>query len=325
MENRLIYMYGSYLREKYGTSVYRVAVDAGFSCPNRSVNRKEGGCTYCDAFGAAAVYNRKEGYGELPDRFRAETMPDDELKTASLEVQIQNAVGFLKSRYKAEKFILYFQSFSSTYAEPEYLRNIYGRALACQKFEELIVSTRPDCIDKDKADVLAEFLDNGDVWVELGLQTIHDRTLLRINRGHSFNDFKKALETLKNKSIKICVHIILGLPGESLKEMLETVDYLASSGIEAVKFHNLHIPYGTVMYNEYLAGEIKAPGPERYLDYLVAALERIPADMIVERLTCDTPKIRRAAPRQFWKKTFFYDMIMKELQNRGTFQGKSYI
>ncbi|MBN1649641.1 MAG: TIGR01212 family radical SAM protein [Spirochaetales bacterium] len=325
MGKKLINTYGEYLKSRYHSSVYRVAVDAGFSCPHRSDDRKKGGCTYCDAYGAAAVYHRSEGYGELPDRFVTGNILNTEFTHSSVHDQVKKATEFLKTRYGAEKFILYFQSFSSTYATPEYLRALYGETLDLEEFLELVVSTRPDCIDERKADVLSDFRQRGDVWVELGLQTIHDKTLNRINRGHSFSDFKKAFAMLREKSLKVCVHIILGLPGESFRDMMESIDYLAGSGAEAVKFHNLHIPFGTSMYDEYLTGEITVPGPERYMEYLIAALERIPAEMIVERLTCDTPKIRRAAPRQFWKKTFFYDKIREEMIRRNTFQGKSFI
>ena len=319
-----INLYSAYLKQKYKRAAYRVAVDGGFSCPNRPGGRSSAGCAYCDPYGAAAVYNRREGYGDLYDRFSGETKEIPALKTNDIKTQINKALGFLKTRYKAEIFLLYFQSFSSTNGESEDLRNIYASALDEAEFRELIVSTRPDCIDEEKADMLASFKNKVEVWTELGLQTIRDETLKRINRGHSFEDFKKSFSLLRERGIKICVHIIFGLPGEDWKEMEQTVLYLAEAGPDAIKFHNLHIPLDTALYWEFMKGEIAAPGAEQYMEYLIRALELIPPEIIVQRMTCDTPKIRRAAPRHFWKKTYFYDRIINEMRQRNTFQGRRY-
>lgn len=324
MSRKLLNTYSTYLKEKYNSPVYRVGIDAGFSCPNRKGGRKSPGCTYCDEYGAAAVYNRHEGHGEINDRFSS--CPDKLklVKNSEIEGQIDKGIRFLSDRYKAEKFLLYFQSFSSTNADTDTLRGLYRNALQYRKFEELIVSTRPDCINEEKADLLAEFRSSSDVWVELGLQSIHNATLERIRRGHTLEDFESAYILLRERGIKICVHMIFGLPGETWSEMEKSVLYIAKQYPEAVKLHNLHIPLYTDLYYDYLEGEISVPSSERYLQYVLKALELLPEDVIIQRLTCDTPKIRRAAPRQFWKKTYFHDKVISEMKVRSTYQGRCY-
>ncbi len=322
LEEGPINLYGTYLRKKYGTQVYRVSVDGGFSCPHRGEDREKEGCSYCDEYGAQAVYNRKRGYGELPDRFEENITAESAIRTPDMETQVKKAIDFLKKRYNARKFILYFQSFSSTYGDPVKLKKIYDEGLSCGKFEELAVSTRPDCIDQEIANLLAGYREKYGIWVELGLQSIHNRTLERINRGHTYEQFLESYRILKNLGIKISVHLIIGLPGESFSDMEESVREMTRLNADGLKFHNLHISFGTAMYDEYLEGELSVPGPEKYMDYLIRLLELVPRSTVIQRLTCDTPKIGRAAPRQFWKKTYFYDKIIEEMKSRNTLQGK---
>jgi len=296
--------YSSYLKRTYGTKAYRVSVDGGFSCPNRGDNRGDPGCIYCDEYGARAVY--LEGYPE--------TM---------LEDQVHRGMAFLKKRYGAELFLLYLQAFSSTNAPPKKLKSIYDTCLRAGSFKELIVSTRPDCISPAVVDLLSSYNTNSfDVWVELGLQSARDETLKRIQRGHSRKDFEIAFQQLKQAGLKTAVHVIFGLPGEGMDDILATVDYLAALKPEGIKIHNLHIPFGTPIYEEYLQGELTVPCDIHHLEYTIAALERLPEEIVIMRLTCDTPKKRRAAPRIFWKKTQFYGTIKSEMHDRRTWQGR---
>ena len=184
--------YSNYLKSLYGRPAFRVGIDAGFSCPNRIEGRASPGCTYCDAFGARAVYQRTEGC--LSDTVDANLQDD-------IRKQTLRAVEFLKKRYKAELFLLYFQAFSNTYGEAGFLKALYDFSLSLNEYKELIVSTRPDCIDRRKAELLASYKDRGlDVWVELGLQSSNNLTLQRINRGHDTDAFLKARGLLKEFS-----------------------------------------------------------------------------------------------------------------------------
>ena len=277
--------YASYLQERHGCTVYRVAVDAGFCCPNRSGGRSSRGCTYCAEDGARAPYLGSH---------------------EALESQVEEALAFLRSRYGAEAFILYFQAFSNTNAPVNELRRIYDSGLALAPFRGLNVATRPDCLDGEKADLLASYRDRGlEVWTEMGLQSADDLTLRRINRGHTAEDFLRAYRLLKARNLKVAVHLIFGLPGEGFPEILQTVDFVARLDPDGVKIHNLHIPKGTVLAEELEKGELTAPSAPRHLEYTIAAIERLPPRTVVMRITCDTPAQRLAAPRNFWAKGVF--------------------
>ncbi len=316
MDKDPFYSYGSYLKQRYGIPAFRVGIDAGFSCPNRSGGRLSHGCSYCDAFGARAMYQRTEG--ALSDAV------DDDLK-ADIAEQTEKAVRFLKKRYSAEVFLLYIQAFSGTHAEPDRLRAVYDYALSLQNYSEFIVSTRPDCIDRDRAELLASYKEKGlDVWVELGLQSAHNQTLKRINRGHSVEEFEEAYRLLQDYGIKTAVHLIFGLPGEGLKEVRETSGYVAGLNPQGVKFHNLHVPYNSKLYEDYKKGLIEVPDTGQYLEYVITAIEMMPGKTVVMRLTCDSREDERAAPKGFLKKTEFYNLLRSEMIKRKTFQGRLY-
>ena len=293
--------YSHYLKDKYGCSAYRVGVDCGFSCPNRGASREQHGCTYCETYGAAAIYQ---------DSF------------LSIREQVERALAFLKRRYGAEVFLLYLQAFSNTYDTVENLKRIYDYSLGLGEFRELIVSTRPDCLDNEKAALLSGYRrDDFDVWVELGLQSSHNRTLKAIHRGHTVEQFDQAFRLLRSAGIKLSVHLILGLPGESWEDIEATVKYVASLKPEAVKLHNLHIPYNTIMYRQYEKGEIDTVSFETYLDYVVKTLELLPPETVIQRVVADTPKERLAAPKDFGNKCIFIEVLERKMEELNTFQG----
>ncbi len=297
-------IYSNYLKKKYGCTVYRVAVDAGFSCPNRGDKRDTPGCTYCDEYGSQAPYTGN---------------------TTALYDQIIGALSFLKQRYQAEGFILYFQAFSNTFAPVQVLKSIYDYGLSLAPFKELVVSTRPDCIDAEKAALLASYKNQErDVWVELGLQSAHNSTLNLIKRGHTVEDFITAFKLLKHNNLKIAVHVIFGLPGETRTEITETIKLVASLKPDGIKIHNLHIPYNTTMYTQYLRGEITVPSSKRHLEYVIRALPLLPPAMVILRLTCDTPASRLAAPKNFLAKQQFYTLLKNEMLARKVYQGSAY-
>jgi radical SAM protein (TIGR01212 family) len=310
--------YAAYLKQKYGQAVYRVSVDAGFSCPNRGPDRSSPGCLYCDERGSRAPYLdfANEAWAQKAAGGSKDWQQD-------LRRQIDTARGFLRSRYGADLYILYFQAFSGTYAPVDTLRTIYDFALGCAPFREFVVSTRPDCIDPSIAELLASYRkEDFDVWVELGLQSANDQSLRRINRGHTVEDFDRAFRICRSLDLKLTVHLIFGLPGEGIEEIRRTIDYLAGLKPEGIKIHNLHIPTGCPLYSEYLSGELNVPCAGRHLEYTIQALERLPRETVIMRLTCDTPEALLAAPRPFPAKARFLSRLREEMERRGSWQGR---
>jgi uncharacterized protein len=312
--------YSRYLRERHGCLVYRVAVDAGFGCPNRHGGRSGAGCTYCAEDGGRAPYHADCLVPSLASPAMRDAPPG---AAESLRTQVRDAVAFLKRRYDAKAFILFFQAYSNTNAPVRVLRRIYDETLALAPFKGLNVATRPDCIDAEKADLLATYRDRGlEVWVELGLQSSHDMTLRRIGRGHTAADFLAAHRLLADRGLKAAIHLIFGLPGEGRAEILDTARWVARLRPDGVKIHNLHIPRDTPLAREFLNGEITAPAAGRHLEYVISALELLPPDTVIMRLTCDTPRRKLAAPRSFMAKQAFIDLLAREMHARGAWQGR---
>jgi len=203
---------------------------------------------------------------------------------------------------------------------------MYDSALSRAEFRGLIISTRPDCLDDEKADLLASYAARGlDVWVEMGLQSSNDETLKRINRGHTAADFDAALRLLRERALPVSAHVIFGLPGETEADMLETVRFLTDRRIEGIKIHDLHIPYGCSLYRQVLAGEFSLLSPQRHLELCVRVLERLPPETVIQRLTTDTPSARRALPRKAIDKALFYRRLEEELLSRDTYQSRLYL
>jgi len=312
------FSYATYLKQKYGQAVYRVSVDAGFSCPNRGPDRSQPGCLYCDERGSRAPYL---DYGGAVSGQNSGAGSRDWRQ--DLHAQIDTGRRFLHSRYGADRYILYFQAFSGTYAPVDRLRTIYDFALSCAPFQELAVSTRPDCIDPLRAQLLASYRkEDFEVWVELGLQSANDQSLHRINRGHTVEEFDRAFGICRGLGLKLTVHLIFGLPGEGIDEILRTIEYVAGLKPEGVKIHNLHIPTGCPLYSEYLSGELSVPCADRHMEYTIQALERLPEESVIMRLTCDTPEALLAAPRRFPPKARFLSRLREEMKRRSTWQGR---
>lgn len=295
--------YSSWLRARYGGPTARVPVDGGFSCPNRRPDGS-GGCSFCDSGGSRSPVLGSAG---------------------SVAEQADRAASFQRARYGAEVLLLYFQAFTSTHASPDRLRELYDAALSRAPFRGLIVATRPDCLDREKAGLLASYRARGlDVWVELGLQSSSDATLARIRRGHGAADFTVARNLLRDLGIPVSAHVVFGLPGEAEADMLGTVRYLADLDIEGIKIHDLHIPFGCGLYREAREGELVLLSPRRHLDLCVRALELLPPDTVIQRLTTDTPEDRRALPRRAIEKAGFLRNLDAEMDRRDTWQGRLY-
>lgn len=300
--DRPFFSFSDYLRKRYGERVYRVGVDAGFSCPHRG--DMYGGCAFCDAAGSRAPY----------------------LDVAKgLKEQIERSIHFLKKRYNATGFLLYFQANTNTYAPAKNLKQLYDYGLSLAHFKGLIISTRPDCLDDSKVELLADYKNKGyEVWVELGLQSAHNRTLRRINRGHDRACWEEAVDKLGKAGIYRAAHLIAGLPGEDKSDFIASVKYVADAGIEALKLHDLHLPKGSALYKEFLHGELSVLCRKRYIDYVISAIEHMPEDMILMRYSTDTTYARRGYPLKYLPKQAFMVLLERKLKKLKTYQGRLY-
>lgn len=292
-----------YLRSVFGERVQKLTVDAGFSCPNRDGALSTGGCIYCSPKGS--------GTGAHAQGF-------------SIREQILQSKPGVARRYKAKKFMVYFQSFSNTYAPIERLRSVYDQALSFDDVVALSIGTRPDCVDKPVLDLLEGYAQNRLIWMEYGLQSPHDTILSRINRGHDFACFVDTLKATQERGLKVCAHIILGLPGETREMMLQGADILSDLGVDGVKIHLLYVIKGTVLETMYLNGEFRCLEIEEYSELVCDYLERLRPDMVIQRITGDPHPDELVAPHWPLKKTDTTNLIAGILEKRDSFQGKHY-
>jgi uncharacterized protein len=288
------------LRRVFGCRVHRISVDAGFSCPNRDGTVGNGGCIYCGGKGSGA-------HGILPG--------------ASISEQIEAGKEVMIRKYKAKRFLAYFQAYSNTYAPPEILRRLYDEALAVEGVVGLIVGTRPDCLPPETIDLLSGYARKTYFWLELGLQSPLDRTLELLRRGHDFAAFESAVRACREKRIRVCAHIILGLPGETRDDMLGTAAVLNGMGIDGVKIHLLHVMKDTPMAENYLRGEVTLLDRDEYVGLVCDFLERLRPEVSIQRLTGDGGHDHLLAPLWSLRKFEVLNAIDYELQRRGTRQG----
>jgi len=281
--------------------VQKITLDAGLSCPNRDGKISRKGCIYCNARGSGTGAHAKG---------------------LSITKQMVNGKKWLSKRYKARKFIAYFQSFTNTYAPVDKLKSLYEEALAIDDVVGLSIGTRPDCVDEPILNLLQEYAKYYHIWIEYGLQSIHDATLALINRGHDFQCFKKAVEATKNRGIKICTHVILGLPNETETQILETAKKVAGMGIDGIKIHLLYVVKGTELEKLYMQGKYKCLAQQEYVDLVCNFLELIPHNMVIQRLTGDPHPEELVAPAWSLKKRETLALIAKLLEKRDSWQGK---
>ena len=300
MENRF-YDLNTYFKKIFGHRVHKITIDAGMSCPNRDGTLSESGCIYCNASGSGTGFFQKG---------------------ISVSDQILNAQKYVIKRYKAKKFIAYFQAFTNTYAPLETLKALYDEALGVCDVAGLSIGTRPDCINEEILTLLQNYAKTRLIWIEYGLQSAHDKTLLKINRGHDFKAFEKAVAATRNRGINICVHVILGLPGESKKHMLETAKILSQMGIDGIKFHMLYVIRGTKLETLLNRGSYTCITQKEYVDILCEFLAWLPETMVIQRLTSDPHPKELVAPQWALKKKETIEMIKKVLEERDLYQGK---
>ncbi len=291
----------TYFRRIFGCRVQKITIDAGFSCPNRNGAISTGGCIYCNIRGS--------GTGAYA-------------KGLSVTHQLIQGKKALSKRYKAKKFIAYFQAFSNTYAPVGKLKRLYDEALEVDDVVGLSIGTRPDCVNEPVLELLQGYVKNYLVWIEYGLQSVHDSTLAYINRGHDFICFNNAVDATKNRGIKICAHVILGLPNEKKSHMLETAKTVADMGIDGIKLHLLYVVKGTKLAKLYDAGKYSCIEQQEYVDLVCDFMERIPKDMVIQRLTGDPHPEELVAPMWSLKKTETLALIRDTMGKRDTWQGK---
>src|SRR5664280_3491724 len=299
--------YSNYFRNLYGARVQKVSIDAGFTCPNRDGSRGVGGCTYCNNKAFNPSYC-------VPEK--------------SVSQQIAEGIDFHKWRYnEAVSYLAYFQAYSNTYASLEILKKIYEEALNYPGVIGLIIGTRPDCIDEEKLEYLKELSDRYYIAIEYGIESCYNKTLKRINRGHTFEDAVSAIESTSALGVNTGAHFIFGLPGETREEMLAQVDFISDLPIKTVKFHQLQIMKGTPREIEFRnnPGDFELFEWEEYLYFFISFLERLNPAIVVERFTGEAPP--RYLSGEGWGKKRtdqIVNLVEKRLEELNTWQGRLY-
>ena len=290
------------LRERFGEKVYKVTLNGGMSCPNRDGTLGTRGCIFCS----------EGGSGD----FAADV-------SLSVTEQIESQIALLSAKRPIQKYIAYFQAYTNTYAPVEYLRKIFKEAMSHPGIVALSVGTRPDCLGEEVLDLLEELNRIKPVWIELGLQTIHEKTAQYIRRGYRLSCFDQAVENLRKRNIEVIVHTILGLPGESREEILETMRYLNKKDIQGIKLQLLHVLKGTDLAYDYLAGRFHVYEREEYLALLIECLENLDPEIVIHRITGDGPKDLLIAPLWASRKREVLNLLHHQMKEQNSYQGKN--
>jgi len=292
-----------YLKEKYGTRVHKLPLSAGFTCPNRDGKISKGGCIFCDPTGS--------GFATLGP-------------TVGIRAQVSQMIERAEKRFKAKKFIAYFQAFSNTYALPEKLKEIYESALIDPRIVGLDISTRPDLLQENVIDMLEEFKSKVDVTIEVGLQTVNYKTLKVLNRGHTLAEFIDSVIRLKQRKFEVVSHVILNLPWDDMEDVIETSKVLSALNIDGVKLHSLYVVEKTKLAEMFLKGEVKICSIEEYVNRVITFLEYLDPKIVIHRLVADPPKSGTIFGNWGMKKQEIVRIIEEEMEKRDSFQGKKY-
>ena len=295
------YGYGFFLKKKFGDRVQKVSIDGGFTCPNVDGTVAIGGCTFCD--------NRSFS-------------PSRRIPKKAIGDQIDVGIENLKRRYRCEKFIAYFQPATNTYGAIDRLRSLYFEALSDPRIVGMAIGTRTDCVPDEVLDLLEEVAGRTYLSVEYGMQTVHNRSLEWMNRGHGHEATVDAIERSRNRGFEVCVHIMLGLPGESYEDMMATAEEVARLKVDAVKIHNLYAVKKTPLGDQVERGEIELLQRDEYIPILVDFLERIPTTNVVERISGEAPPEYLVGPDWCLDKSAIRLALDAELLKRDSFQGK---
>ena len=295
--------FSAHLKNKFGVKVYKITLDAGFSCPNRDGTISSGGCIFCDEGGSFS-----QAHSNL----------------LSIEEQVEEGIKTLSARFKAQKFMSYFQAFSNTYKPVNELEKIYNSALNHPDIVGLSIGTRPDCIDDEKIKLISSYKKDYYTWVEYGLQSIHDKTLKRINRGHDFDCFLRAYEKTKEAGINVCVHVIFGL-WETHDEIMQTAQKLAELNVDGVKIHMLCALENTRLAQIYKEGGIDFMDEDEYVKTVCDFLEYLPETTTIHRLAGNGLSTELIAPVWLGKKFDCLNKIDREFIKRNSYQGSKFV
>lgn len=293
------YSLNEYLKEQFGDKVYKLALDIGCTCPNRDGKLGTGGCIFC--------HNGSSHFAE---------------SGIDINTQIENAKNRVKSKTKTEKYIAYFQSFTNTYGDINYLERQFNIAIEREDIVALSIGTRPDCLPPEIIEMLENLNRIKPVWIELGLQTSNEKTVEYIRRGYKNTVYENAVKELKNRGITVITHIIIGLPNEDKEDVLKTVDFSVKCGTDGVKLQLLHILKDTDLYEDYKRGTVEVLSLEKYMNILFSCIERIPKNIVIHRITGDAPKSLLVEPKWSANKKMVLNTINKELEIRDIIQGR---
>lgn len=302
-KNGHYYSLNEYLQKIFGCKVYKLALDGGFTCPNRDGTLDTRGCIFCSGGGS----------GEFAQK-----------GTGTVAEQIKAAKGLAANKLKTGKYIAYFQAFTNTYAPVDYLKKLFWDAVCCDDIVALSIATRPDCLPSNVVQLLADINKVKPVWVELGLQTIHERSAEYIRRGYSLNVYRSAVKQLKSYNINVVTHVILGLPFESREEMLQTVEYVGKSGSDGIKLQLLHVLKGTDLALDYESGLFNVLTLDEYINILCDCIEILPPETVIHRLTGDGDKKLLVAPKWSGNKKMVLNAINRTFNDRNILQGRKY-
>ena len=303
------YSLNDYFKNTYGEKIYKIAIDAGLSCPNRDGKIDTRGCIFCSAGGSGDFAVSRKDF-------------------PTVSMQIEAGISLFSGKNVGNRFIAYFQAYTNTYGPLEYLERIFSEALSHHKIAGISIATRPDCLGDEVLSLLAtlkEKYPDKFIWIELGLQTIHEDTALYIRRGYPLTVFEDTLHSLQDLKIPVIVHVILGLPGENNGRILETIDYLAKKDIFGIKLQLLHILKGTDLAKDYEKNLFSVYTKEEYIDLVIDCIEHLPKDVVLHRVTGDGPKNLLIAPLWSGNKKDVLNSLHHRFKERGAYQGRLFL
>lgn len=294
--------FGQHMIKKHGERIHKIAINAGFTCPNRDGSKGIGGCTFCN---------------------NASFTPSE--KQTSISSQLHSGRNVIPKRTGAKKYLAYFQAYTNTYDKVEHLAQQYEQALAEKDIIGLSIGTRPDCVPDEVLDLLNHYQQQGhEVWLELGLQSSHDKTLDKVNRGHGFAEYETAIQAAHDRNLPVCTHLILGLPGENFEHNQITLQRVLEFGIEGLKLHPLHVVKGTQLAREWKQSKYMPLDMDEYIQMAVSLIEQTPENVVYHRVTGTAQKDILLAPNWCSKKWEVINTIESEFKKRNSFQGKFY-
>ena len=301
--NKRYNLFSSYLKKKFNEKVYKVTLDAGFSCPNRDGTLSSSGCIFCDDSGSFSQAHSNK---------------------LDVEKQLEVGMETLKKRFKAKKFLSYFQAYSNTYKPVDKLKLLYDKALTPDDVVGLSIGTRPDCVDDEKLDLIASYSKTKEVWLEFGLQSANDNTLKMINRGHDYKCFENAYLKAKDRNINVCVHVILGLMNETYDEIMYTAKTLAKLNVDGIKFHMLCVLKNTQLEKIYNKNKFELLNEDEYVDLVCDFLEVLPPTTTIHRIAGNGLNKLLIEPHWIMNKFETLNKIDRTLEKRNSYQGMKY-